>query len=236
MSNMTSHDFTFYETGNYDRAVKAMRSAEDKVVQDIVRKVIKIKIKKQGHERVVRDIYRIPDTDCPEIVDYAKELDQLEDEEEWGKLSGQETMALFVTLSPEPGTATPEDMLETFNKMFGKAKKGVTIAVWSIEQSGTKSKDNIGYHPHVHCLIVLDKTNQSGERSKVKAMLLRNLKKYRTKSDAYLDIKPVSDRKIDDKLLYIKGEKRDKFKQEQVQADIEWRQEHGYSPFYASPE
>lgn len=175
------------------------REEKNKELETIIRKAIREDIKKRGAVAVFTEIYGCP----PGSSHYAyfEAYDRIHKKKE-SKLSAQETFALFITLSPEPGTATPEDILGTFSNMLGKPKKGIYKAYWSIQQSGGEKPE--GYH--LHCLIVLDKqAGPSAERNKIKSMLTRHLSKYKTKSEAYLDIKPVSKENVKDKLDYVLG-------------------------------
>lgn len=213
-----------------DRMVNLTIKAQDKLYMDTYMKVIKMKAAKQGMAKVLAAEMGIwPGSSWHDVLD---DFDELEESKGWGKTSAKDTIGLFITLSPEPGTATADEMLASLDKMFGKPKKGINASMWCVEQSGTVEKGNVGYHPHVHALILLNKNDQSGERAKAKAMVVRNLKKYKTKSDAYLDVKAVSEGKLDDKIAYIMGKKTDKSKQPQVDADVIWRSENGYESVY----
>lgn len=217
----------------HTRVEKQVCKAQDEMIKDVTKKVIKIRIRNQGALKTFTDIYGCP----PGSAHYAlfEEYDQLQEQEEFGsRLTAQQTVGLFVTLSPEPGTVTADELQESFMKMFGlKPKKGINMAVWCIEKATLDGQDN---HPHVHCAIQLDKTVVNGERGKVKAMLIRHLKKYKTKSEAYLDIQSVSEKSWNKKIAYIKGEKTDPAKQPMVDRDRAWRRSVGLQDVYAYPD
>lgn len=204
-------------------------AAHYKEYQDDVRRIIKIKRREKGITETYAHIF----AGClPGTNQYAQlqEMEEILEQEEWGKLSAQNTIALFVTLSPEPGTVTPIELLASFEKMLGKDKQGIAQSYWSIENEGTN-----GPHPHIHSLIYLDKTKPSGERGKVRAMIKRHLEKYKTKTEHYLQIKPVSEAKVKDKLDYVMGNKREKVKMEFVEKDRQWRKDNNYQELYAHP-
>lgn len=223
----------FANSNEATRSRKAMEIAEDKEIQDITRKVIKIKIKRQGALQTMSDIYHCPPGTS--LHDLLVEYDKLTEEEELGtKLSSHETVALWCTLSPEPESCTHTDLLKTMQQI--SEKKGINIITWSIEQSGTEQADNIGYHPHAHFLILLDKTVQQGERKKMKNTVERICKKYKTKSDVYLQIRMSSMKAYNKHLRYVKGDKDDKTKHAQVNADNIWRNKHGMQKYYMQPD
>lgn len=213
----------YLQSNNMVRLNKIIEKGEDDQIKAEVKRKIKIKIRKQGILQTVVDVYGCPPGSAH--YKYFEELDQLDEEDEWGKLSGQETVALFVTLSPEPGTATPSEMLQDMEKL--KKKKGIMMMLWSIENYGVKSE-----HPHIHAVIILDKTVPSGERGKMKSTIIRTFQKYKTKSDAYLQIKAVSQKNLKKKIAYVKGEKTDQTKAQNVELDKLWREEHGYDDYY----
>ena len=217
---------TYLQTDD-TRMQKIEKQSYDKELEQAIRKSIKIKIRRNGYTQTFAAHYGCP----PESSDYAllQELDQLDEEEEWGqRLSGQQTVGLWCTLSPEPGITSPHELLETMEKIA--KKKGVAIMTYSIENYGVISE-----HPHAHFLILLDKSQQSGERNKMKATITRICKPFKTKTERYLDITAVSKKSYDKKLAYVKGKKIDSDKAEKVLEDIEWRKEHGLKDWYIYP-
>lgn len=214
----------------YERVSKIQQRAEDKLLEDVVKKTIKIRIAKEGYVKALTEIFPVPEGSS--MYSILEEAEKNEEESTWGKLSGQDTVALFVTLSPLPGSTTPQAMLEDIEKL--SSRKGIEYAMWSIEQSGTIEKGNVGYHPHIHMLIYLDKSVQQGQRGKMKTTVERRLKKYRSTSDAYLDIKACSEKTAKDKREYINGNKRVESKKKQVEADQKWREQEGFEKLYIS--
>lgn len=218
-----------FQPGMERRVCAAYTSAEDDMLKDIVKRVIKIKVKRDGAVKTFQTIYSIPDSSRD--ISYLKQYDELMEEEEMGtRLSAQDTFGLWCTLSPEPTSCTPEQLLSTMERIA--KKKGITIMLYSIEQSGTQANNNIGYHPHAHFFIQLDKTVQQGQRTRMANSVKNVCKSYKTKSDVYLQIKPVSEKNSESKIKYIMGDKTDKTKQAQVDADAIWRKQIGIEPFY----
>lgn len=204
--------------------------AESKVIQDALQKRMRNLISRDGYVNAFTSSligHGCPDDD-PILRDLA-ELDQMEEQKEWGKLTPQQTVALFVTLSPEPGSTTAHDIINAMSKLI-KPSAGLLYGIFNIEQNGTS--DNLGHHPHSHCLLVLDKSNQSGERSKMKAKVERNLKRFKTKSDAYLQVKSVSAKGLQSKIDYVLGNKVDPVKRDAVALDRVWREQEGFQDIY----
>ena len=166
----------------------------------------------------------------PLIVQLGERYDALLEKQNFdSKLSPQETVALFVTLSPEPDIVNAYGILEYMKRIA--VKKGVSSMIWSVENYGVQSE-----HVHCHAVIVLDKTTQNGQRNRMKNTIVNVCKKLKTKSDAYLDIKPVSEKKLKDKVAYVKGEKVDQLKLQGVMKDKEWRKGLGLKDYYVYPE
>ena len=210
-----------------DRVEKDYVVAVSKEVQAEFRKNIKVKIVRKGRVAAYSEVLGYVPSLLQKVLE---ENDQYDEEQEFGsRLSAQDTVALFVTLSPEPGSATIFQMHDSMKRI--SVKKGIVCMFWVLENYGGK-----GQHPHVHALILLDKTVVNGERGKMKSTVVRILKGYRTKSDAYLDIKPVSEKSYQKKLDYIVGKKYDKDKMKLVEQDRLWRRELGLSDYYVYPE
>lgn len=238
-SNQTAEghpEFTpdaYVDNGYHKSVCKANDSGLAKELEHHRRQYIKLKVVRNGPVKTFQEAYHIPDGHSH--LDWLHEYEEMLEQKDFGsKTTAQKTFSLFVTLSPEPGTVEPLVLLADMQRFFNKSHKGFGSIIWCMEQSGTVKQNNLGYHPHVHALIELDKSSQSGQRSKAKDTIVRNFKKYKTKSDAYLDIKPVSEAKHRDKVLYICGMKRDKEKLEKVEADKIWREQLGIDPVYGS--
>jgi len=150
------------------------------------------------------------------------------------KLTPLSTHALMVTFSPDPEhsqLSVPE--LKILAHKLCKPLSGITNTIYALEQRGS-TEDEIGIGPHFHALLLLDKSNQNGEVTRVVKRIVSLLGKYRTKTDHFLDIKRVSAAKIEEKILYISGKKWDKEKQSKINMDEIWRQEHHLEPFYSN--
>lgn len=80
-------------------------------------------------------------------------------------------------------------------------------------------------------LIKLDKTTQNGERSRISKWLTSKFHNY-IDSPHSLQIKPVSAKKLQEKIDYVTGDKIDPAKKELVEKDKIWRKERGYENFY----
>lgn len=115
---------------------------------------------------------------------------------------------------------------------FLSKKTGMKSCHFNIEQSGTVAGGNVGYHPHSHILIELDKSCQTGERKRMKNKIERYFSKYRTKSNAYLDVRAVSATTYPKKLDYING-KKEADKAAQLEADTVYREQCGLDRVYS---
>lgn len=232
--NMEKESLSAYlASKQYDINQASFDKAMHTSLQSDYRRHIKVKVRRQGvYNYYTSQLHIDPNSSHADIL---RDMEATFQEDEWGKLSAQDTRALFVTLSPEPGTVDPYVFQADVNRTFMKERIGILSTLWCFEQSGTEENKNIGYHPHMHALLLLNKGNVSGERGKVKSFITRSFKKYRTKTDMYLDVKPVSINKLPDKIKYIKGDKRISDKQEKCKADNIWRKELGMDSAYLFP-
>lgn len=169
-------------------------------------------------------------------------LDELRDYEDMQyrdlfhtKLTPQETAALFVTISPDPEQTVAEELFELAHKVFSKKRSGVSSVTFCIEQSSVLDPNNnnedLGYHPHIHALIVLDKATQNGQPARVTKWVKSKFHGYDHCKNS-IQIKAVSTRGIHNKLRYIEGHKDDPAKQALVDADCVWRLEKGWEDHY----
>jgi len=166
--------------------------------------------------------------------------DATRDARTFGDLREDDTVAVFVTISPNG--ADPDELLKSAAACFKKCSC-VASVLFSIEQSGRSytwpesgepGPTNVGYHPHIHGLLWLPHS-KSGERSEIKKRVTYHFKKYVTKSEsACIDLKAVSLSSEESKVAYVKGDKDDVEKQELCKIDRYWRAKMGYRPFYTS--
>lgn len=228
-ANASTNGVTIESSSNYDLNSVTEYNAITKEATACIRAVVKDDVQKKGAAATFQQLLSIPDGHSH--LDWYRRYDELQEGKEWGgRLSAQQTYGLFVTLSPEPGSVTAGQLLDKFYSLFGKKpKKGIIMVLYCIENATSDGKDN---HPHIHCAIMLDKTVVNGERGKVKSMLERNLRCYKTKSECYLDIKPVSEKNWKNKVSYIQGDKHDVTKQPLVIRDQVWRRENNYDDVY----
>lgn len=234
MDNVQSFDEVVQIKDN-QRIAKALDSAADKHLEQHFRKVLIKRTQREGLAKVVSEFYLPLHPRYAHIQKYIDEYDENVEKETWGKLTAQKTFGLFVTLSPEPGQFTIEDIYEATHTFATKPRKGIEGVIWVYEQSGTLANNNIGHHPHMHMLIILDKTHQGGERGKMRATVTRAFSKFKTKTDVYLDIQPVSEKGLSKKVDYLRGLKTDKTKLPMVEADKIWRKSNNLDPMYRYP-
>lgn len=196
---------------------KALDRADMNIIQTWRTK----QIKKHG---IIEALGATPDT----WGDYYPRLLQIDEDnykdDTHGKLTPKETFGFFITLSPEPETVIPLQLEEVATRIT-KAK-GCLEYMFVIEQSGTGSPHPVGYHPHVHILVKLNKDNQGGEPRRFYNEIKRKCAKFKTKSEAFLQIKAVSKKNYPKKEEYIRGEKIDPSKLHLVKLDIEWREKN----------
>lgn len=211
------------------KQVNIVENSQNKELGEVIRKVIKYRIQKNGAYETFNQVIKL------DILTegYLREYDEIESEKGLSntKLTAHDTYGLFVTLSPETGAFDAIEMHNYLHKLLMKDKKGILDIIWCMEQSSDEFSGK-GTHPHAHMLLVLDKTDPSGERARVQKWLQTKLSRYRTKSDVYLDIKCVSQKKLPDKADYIKGIKFDENKKLKVIVDKEWRKDNGWPDYY----
>lgn len=147
------------------------------------------------------------------------------------KLSAQKTVGLFVTFSPDPEIGMTASDVYDIGKKLVKKSAGVAQGLFSIEHRDYPETGPVGVH--IHVLIFLDKSDQSGEPARVSRRICNMLRKYKTKTDHYLQISYVSDAGMVKKVAYIHGEKDDD-KMDLVECDRAWRAEVGYKDYYTS--
>lgn len=141
------------------------------------------------------------------------------------KLRPKDTVALMITFNPDPKhDMSPHKLLELGEKVI-KLTSGVKESYLAIEQSGTIEGENLGINSHFHAILILDKTSQSGEIKRVGRRVINILEPYKTKTTRFLDIKLVSQDRLQDKILYLNGDK-DEHKLPACDGDVVWREEN----------
>lgn len=209
----------------HDLALESRKQVE----KDIFKKMVKSLLEEKHREGNL-----FPDLENNPFYQEVIEHDKKQKNKKYGKCTPQQCNGLFITLSPEPDKFTYTDLLETFHSIFSKRRKGFAQWWYTCEQSGT-DEETMGYHPHIHCLLVLDKQYQQGEPSRMARYFENKLSKYRTKSDHFLQIKFVTEKSMQDKMAYILGRKRIPEKQPQVETDKVWRKQNNIKMWYQGP-
>lgn len=141
-----------------------------------------------------------------------------------GKLTPQQTYGFFITVSPEPDTVNYYDLIQCIEAIM--KKKGCKDAYAVLEQNGTGDPLPLGYHPHFHMLVKLNKMNQNGQPRRFYNGVRMTCLRFKTKSEAFLQIKAVSEKNFQNKLDYINGKKTDPAKQKLVLLDRIWRDDN----------
>lgn len=208
----------------------AIYSGYKMFIRDVTVKELKRRAQQEGIVSLLEK--RFPDM-LPSDRQFFSDIDQLAQTRKWGKLSAKDTVALFVTFSPEPGTITGSQIQLLIFPWLTKNHKGISSWIYCVEQSGTLQEQNEGYHPHAHILLQLNKSHQCGEREKVRDRIVSKFSSFRTKSDNFLQIKAVSQNKLEDKIGYIKGIKYEE-KTSQLEADRVWRKKLNLLDYYES--
>lgn len=209
-----------------ERVEKDVEIAKSKERQEVVRKVIKRRVQKEG---AVKAFTQIDGYLPSEFQKFCEEHDKNAEHDMWGKTPAEKVVAFFVTLSPEPGSATAYQLHALMKQI--SVKKGTAHMIWSIENYGAKSE-----HPHAHALVYLNKLNQGGEPKRMWNAIQAVCKNYTKKTPYALQITGTSQKKCPDKVNYIKGLKVDKEKQKQVEKDKIWRKELDLQDWYMHPE
>lgn len=203
----------------------------DKAVSDHITKLYKQEIKRYGIAETIRR-YKPSNADSFFLNIYQ----EIEDKEIFsGKISKKDTVGFFITISPplRDGHPIMNDhlLLEKARKHYMKNTDPFTERHFVIEQSG-ETEDQIGRHPHLHILLRLNKSNQSGEPLRAYKTIERHWKDFISLGKFCVDIKHVSEVTYAKKLEYMQG-KKDEDKLEKVKMDKIWRERNGYLPVYS---
>lgn len=145
------------------------------------------------------------------------------------QLTPQKTVALFVTFAPE------DDAVRDWSKIIKKVikpNKGVKKIYAVIEQRSEDLECPDIHGIHMHILYVLDKDDQNGQLARQAKRVRSMLEQYRTQTDHFLDIKRVSQEKLDDKISYIYGKKTDETKHAKLLVDTAWREQMRYPQYW----
>jgi len=216
---------------------KAQKQAQEKYISGIYTKAYKVIEQERGYLEAVKSSFFMENPFVPDSLIDAIGVIGLDDERRtWGKLSGTDTVALFVTVSPEPGSIQEFTFLSLVHKFCRKSRKGIRGALYCFEQSGYEGGPELGYHPHAHILLFLDKTQEAGERARVRKQVYGAFSKLKTKSEAYLQVKAVSKKSVQSKVDYILGNKHKDDAPAKHKYDLAWRQKIQLQDVYLTPD
>lgn len=207
--------------------------ARDRVIQQTFEKNHKSHIARKGisayiTEYVEDNKYQLTELDKQVLQRHDKwELESMIG----SKIQKQDVIGYWVTVSPEPGTVTAQDLVARAQKLYCKDSQMFSGSMFVIEQSGLG--DTLGYHPHLHILLRLDKGQASAELARAYKTIMKQWDCYFTKGNPknFCCIKPVSINTFPKKIEYMLG-KKDVDKESVVKADIEWRNINSFLPYY----
>lgn len=169
---------------------------------------------------------KVPTEQFNKIVEDCTALD-----EKAQKLSSQKTTALFVTVSGQNHTV---DDLDACAKKFRKPLKGAKWTMYTLEQCGGVDDKPLGHRPHLHMLIVLDKSVQQGEPARMERTVKGAFHRLSEGSHT-LQVKRIgTEDTIMSKIRYLKGEKDDKRKHAMSKQDEVWRDKNNIEPWYGT--
>lgn len=202
---------------NY-KQVSLRTKAFEKVVFDQMVKDFKEDVKKRGYVEVALEVYGKLTGPDQEVL---KDMEDRELERNVGpKAMSSKTIAVMVTFSH---SKIPLSVLRKLASSVLKVKKGVKRVLLVFEQTG-ESEEEIGQHPHIHFILELDKENQASEYAKIKRYITGKFSKW-IESNHTLHFSPIfSEKKLQDKIEYIKGNKKEEDKAKRSEIDKKWRE------------
>lgn len=126
----------------------------------------------------------------------------------------------FITVSL-PKATEPTEMAESWKTFLGKKSYASQFTGYTLEFTNQE----LGYHPHIHALLV-------GTKSPQKHRLIRDITSHFKIESNYVDIKTGTEPELyQTRLDYIKGEKQDK-KKKQIAKDDEIRASNNLKSYY----
>lgn len=208
---------------------KLYKKIAEKVLFDEMVRIEKKKIKEIGIKEYCKEYNNtmgITSNDTDDELIEKFELMQIQ--ELIGKKAiNNKVIAYFITYSPHVDTPLSK-ILEILKKF--KIKDGVKKIEYVIEQTGTEKNNNIGYHPHFHMLIKLDKESEASETARFYKYLKS---KFPPGSDGVaLQIQCIfTERTYNKKVDYLNGQK-DEEKSDKVLGDVIWRKLNNLQDYY----
>lgn len=154
----------------------------------------------------------------PRGIDILKEINELESEDETG-ISPSQCFGYFVTINPVFENKDEKDIIQMLTKTAKKiaSKTGISKALWCFEQTG--KGETLGYHPHVHMVLMRNRQSSQGEPKRLKRNINDTIKRSfpdcKNKS-----IKPIKDGTESIRVKYITG---NKSKPYDYDSDKAWR-------------
>lgn len=211
----------------------AFRKVNLKCLEDDFKVTVRRLVKRHGVVKYYGSVLNVKEGSSAH--DTLKLVEAEKDKQEFGtKLTAQETYGIFLTVSPKPDQTDAFNLFKVAEKTFRKLHAGHSCYVWCIEQNGgLDDKHPIGYHPHLHAVIVLDKGGgkQGAEPRKASNWLIERFKAFNN-CNASIQTQWLSKKMIADKCDYVMGKKRDDRKLDLVEVDKSWRKDNGWEDFY----
>jgi len=194
------------------------RRAADKVLYDLYVAAFKDKAS-QDLEQFMQDYF--PKNTCGGDLDMLRRKEDQQYTRNYSQLTPQDTVGLMVTFSPSEECNFTVGSLTRLALKVCKRHIGIKSSGFVLEQRG-ETEEEMGMGAHFHALIELDKTVPAGERARETRRIKDYLKRYRTTTDHFLEIKAVSAKSWPNKVAYCHGEKQEE-KGEKLRIDEIWR-------------
>lgn len=138
---------------------------------------------------------------------------------------GADVSALWITINPKEDDNIIPILQKKVNKLT--AKPFVKSLKWTYEQRGECSETK-GRGIHTHMLLCL----KEGSRLDNVKRCIHTMYDELCGNKLCVDIRKVPERRINDKVDYLQGNKWDEEKDDKILTDREWRKDEGLDDFY----
>lgn len=198
---------------------------------EIKQKAISLEIAAMYRQQFKYQLLYEPETlfkSDPELQALQESLGRFEQQKANSGISAKDTVGYFITINPEFLDVELEDVvtdLVSATARFVK-KKAIAHYMYTFEQID-------GTHPHVHIVVILDKTNQASQPTRFKRGVQSTFGKLcDTSKNFACNIKPLTLDTIKPRISYVQGNKN---KDYNPLPDVEFREVFGLQPIYVSP-
>lgn len=194
-----------YESKMLCRVCKLQDKVKDQIYCDLYKQVVYSKLEQGKCSAWIQDMYQ-------QVEDLRK---------------GSDTNHLWITINPEDrGEQTLSNLQESIQKLTQKTF--VKLMEWTFEQRGDEEQSR-GKGVHVHILLSLKEKKPRLDSIK---RAIKSCFQQLVGNPRCMDIRKCPDTRVEDKLLYLQGEKWDEEKESKIDQDKIWRQENNLSDIY----